>query len=217
MQVEADQPFAELALKFRSRVEDELEVICREVWSPNMVSCACVLHVMSQVLALLESRLLKVQRGGSLPADEAAVFFLKMCALYYCGLFRLFVSFRLLLAVVPPVQSTSTVIRRTADYYRYMSEFKPKAQGVAASLENSEGLAGKYYGEAMDLAALKLAATHPIRLGLALNYSVRRALLSQQLISRFSSLGSHFLGFLGFISHSVSIAQMMWLHLCWGH
>jgi 14-3-3 protein epsilon len=63
-------------------------------------------------------------------------------------------------------------LKMTADYYRYMSEFKPKAQGVAASTANSEGMAAKYYGEAMALAQSKLPATHPIRLGLALNYSV---------------------------------------------
>jgi 14-3-3 protein epsilon len=33
-------------------------------------------------------------------------------------------------------------------------------------------MAAKYYGEAMALAQSKLPATHPIRLGLALNYSV---------------------------------------------
>ena len=33
-------------------------------------------------------------------------------------------------------------------------------------------MAAKYYGEAMALAQEKLQPTHPIRLGLALNYSV---------------------------------------------
>jgi 14-3-3 protein epsilon len=63
-------------------------------------------------------------------------------------------------------------LKMTADYYRYMSEFKPKPQGDAPSPANSEGMAGKYYEEAMVLATDKLPATHPIRLGLALNYSV---------------------------------------------
>jgi 14-3-3 protein epsilon len=108
-----------LAAQFRTRVEDELETICKEV------------------LALLESRLLQVGRTGA-AAEEAAVFYLKM----------------------------------TADYYRYMSEFKPKAHGVEASEANSEGMAAKYYHEAMDLATKSLTPTHPIRLGLALNFSV---------------------------------------------
>lgn len=112
-----EKAYADLATSFRNRVEDELENICKEV------------------LALLESKLLKVGRSG---AEEAAVFYLKM----------------------------------TADYYRYMSEFKPKAADAVASEANSEGMAGKYYEEAMQLAQDKLPATHPIRLGLALNYSV---------------------------------------------
>jgi len=63
-------------------------------------------------------------------------------------------------------------LKMTADYYRYMSEFKPKAHGVEASEANSEGMAAKYYHEAMDLATKSLTPTHPIRLGLALNFSV---------------------------------------------
>merc|ERR1712032_359438 len=54
-----------------------------------------------------------------------------------------------------------------ADYYRYIAEFrdgKPKAEAA----ENAR----KAYEEAQKLADKDLAVTHPIRLGLALNFSV---------------------------------------------
>ncbi len=54
-----------------------------------------------------------------------------------------------------------------ADYYRYIAEFtKDKQRDDAA---NSADAA---YGEAQKVAEKDLAVTHPIRLGLALNYSV---------------------------------------------
>jgi 14-3-3 protein epsilon len=54
-----------------------------------------------------------------------------------------------------------------ADYYRYIAEFTEgdKKSGAANSAE-------KAYADAAAVAEKDLAVTHPIRLGLALNYSV---------------------------------------------
>merc|ERR1711998_364465 len=54
-----------------------------------------------------------------------------------------------------------------ADYYRYIAEFSSDAKKTAAA-ENAR-LA---YEDAKNVAEKDLAVTHPIRLGLALNYSV---------------------------------------------
>merc|ERR1712039_575481 len=54
-----------------------------------------------------------------------------------------------------------------ADYYRYIAEFKDGADKTKAA-ENARSA----YQEAADVAQKDLAVTHPIRLGLALNYSV---------------------------------------------
>merc|ERR1711943_60889 len=54
-----------------------------------------------------------------------------------------------------------------ADYYRYMAEFK---DGDAKNQAAED--ARKSYEEASQVAGTGLAVTHPIRLGLALNYSV---------------------------------------------
>jgi 14-3-3 protein epsilon len=54
-----------------------------------------------------------------------------------------------------------------ADYYRYIAEF---SEGEARS-QAAEG-AREAYADANEIAAKDLAVTHPIRLGLALNYSV---------------------------------------------
>eukprot|EP00421_Protoceratium_reticulatum_P009044 CAMPEP_0168374058 /NCGR_PEP_ID=MMETSP0228-20121227/9108_1 /TAXON_ID=133427 /ORGANISM="Protoceratium reticulatum, Strain CCCM 535 (=CCMP 1889)" /LENGTH=243 /DNA_ID=CAMNT_0008386999 /DNA_START=70 /DNA_END=801 /DNA_ORIENTATION=+ len=54
-----------------------------------------------------------------------------------------------------------------ADYHRYLAEFRrggAKAQAAAG--------AQRAYGEALEVAEIDLAVTHPTRLGLALNYSV---------------------------------------------
>jgi len=55
-------------------------------------------------------------------------------------------------------------LKMAGDYYRYLAEFSPGQQ--------VEQKAGEYYGRAMQIAEAKLEPTHPIRLGLALNYSV---------------------------------------------
>jgi len=54
-----------------------------------------------------------------------------------------------------------------ADYYRYIAEFKTGADKSSAA-ENAR----KAYDEAKTVAEKDLAVTHPIRLGLALNFSV---------------------------------------------
>lgn len=54
--------------------------------------------------------------------------------------------------------------KMTGDYYRYLAEF---IEG-----KGYDQKATKHYEEAMNVAKDKLKATHPIRLGLALNFSV---------------------------------------------
>merc|ERR1712014_382453 len=54
-----------------------------------------------------------------------------------------------------------------ADYYRYIAEFTD-GDSKSAAAENAR----KAYAEAQEVAEKGLAVTHPIRLGLALNYSV---------------------------------------------
>jgi 14-3-3 protein epsilon len=54
-----------------------------------------------------------------------------------------------------------------ADYHRYLAEFKDGADKSKAA-ENAR----KAYEEAQEVATKDLAVTHPIRLGLALNFSV---------------------------------------------
>ncbi|PVV04771.1 hypothetical protein BB560_000717 [Smittium megazygosporum] len=53
------------------------------------------------------------------------------------------------------------------DYYRYLAEFEQGDERKAASNESFNA-----YKEASDVANAELASTHPIRLGLALNFSV---------------------------------------------
>jgi len=55
-------------------------------------------------------------------------------------------------------------LKMTGDYYRYLAEFVEGKQYDTKAAEN--------YEQALTLATEKLSPTHPIRLGLALNYSV---------------------------------------------
>jgi len=55
-------------------------------------------------------------------------------------------------------------LKMTGDYYRYLAEFVTDQQ--------HDKKAAEYYEQALSLAQKKLTPTHPIRLGLALNYSV---------------------------------------------
>merc|ERR1711953_951059 len=54
-----------------------------------------------------------------------------------------------------------------ADYYRYIAEFS-----ADAAKEKAANSAKEAYEEAQKVAEKDLAVTHPIRLGLALNFSV---------------------------------------------
>jgi len=55
-------------------------------------------------------------------------------------------------------------LKMTGDYYRYLAEF--------VTDKSYEQRAADYYKQAQDISIKVLDATHPIRLGLALNYSV---------------------------------------------
>jgi len=55
-------------------------------------------------------------------------------------------------------------LKMCGDYYRYLSEFRPSDKYKNSSKQN--------YEKAMNIAEAKLDATHPTRLGLALNFSV---------------------------------------------
>jgi 14-3-3 protein epsilon len=55
-------------------------------------------------------------------------------------------------------------LKMTGDYYRYLAEFKPEQGYDKNAAEN--------YDKALVIASEKLSPTHPIRLGLALNFSV---------------------------------------------
>lgn len=71
-----------------------------------------------------------------------------------------------LLAVTKDNKDESEVfyLKMAADYYRYLAEFKPSEE----NLENARA----NYQRALDIASSSLESTHPIRLGLALNFSV---------------------------------------------
>jgi len=55
-------------------------------------------------------------------------------------------------------------LKMTGDYYRYLAEFVTDKQ--------YESKAADFYKQAQEISTKVLDATHPIRLGLALNYSV---------------------------------------------
>jgi 14-3-3 protein epsilon len=65
------------------------------------------------------------------------------------------------------VRNTFCLLSRKGDYYRYLAEF---STGEKRKTMASNSLAA--YKEASDAAAADLVATDPIRLGLALNFSV---------------------------------------------
>jgi len=64
-------------------------------------------------------------------------------------------------------ESTVFYQKMKADYYRYIAEFRT-GDDKAAAAENAR----KAYDEAQKVAEKDLPVTHPIRLGLALNFSV---------------------------------------------
>jgi len=61
-------------------------------------------------------------------------------------------------------ESNVFYLKMIGDYYRYLAEF--------ATADGYDNKSAEYYGKAMDIAKDKLDPTDPIRLGLALNYSV---------------------------------------------
>ncbi|KAL8472201.1 hypothetical protein ACS0TY_029427 [Phlomoides rotata] len=72
--------------------------------------------------------------------------------------------------LIPSATSSETKVfylKMKGDYYRYMAEFKVGNERKEAANDTMVA-----YKTAQDLAAADLAPTHPIRLGLALNFSV---------------------------------------------
>lgn len=69
--------------------------------------------------------------------------------------------------VVQDSESRVFYFKMKGDYYRYISEFSNE-EGKKASAEQAE----ESYKRATETAEAELPSTHPIRLGLALNYSV---------------------------------------------
>lgn len=61
-------------------------------------------------------------------------------------------------------------LKMIGDYFRYLAESEPANTPDGDSPSGKD--AAKYYAEAFEIASAKLPPTHPIRLGLALNYSV---------------------------------------------
>ncbi|KAJ1645647.1 14-3-3 protein, partial [Dispira simplex] len=72
--------------------------------------------------------------------------------------------------LIPHASSSESKVfyhKMKGDYYRYLAEF---SEGTARSEVADKALAA--YTTATEIAAAELATTHPIRLGLALNFSV---------------------------------------------
>ena len=63
-----------------------------------------------------------------------------------------------------PTEAQVFYLKMTGDYYRYLAEFIDNKNYATSAATN--------YDLAMNMAQEKLSPTHPIRLGLALNYSV---------------------------------------------
>mmetsp|Transcript_26484 Transcript_26484/g.12455 ORF Transcript_26484/g.12455 Transcript_26484/m.12455 type:complete len:104 (+) Transcript_26484:326-637(+) len=59
-----------------------------------------------------------------------------------------------------------------ADYFRYLSEFQCTGDNKEIYGSKAADSALETYTEASEIADSELASTHPIRLGLALNFSV---------------------------------------------
>ncbi|KAE8685439.1 14-3-3-like protein [Hibiscus syriacus] len=69
--------------------------------------------------------------------------------------------------LVPSAESKVFYLKMNGDYHRYLAEFKTGAERKEAAESNLLA-----YKSAQDIALGELAPTHPIRLGLALNFSV---------------------------------------------
>jgi hypothetical protein len=70
------------------------------------------------------------------------------------------------------VESRVFFLKMQGDYYRYMAEYQSaganRTKYGSAAVDNAH----RVYQQALELATADMAPTHPIRLGLALNYSV---------------------------------------------
>ena len=64
-------------------------------------------------------------------------------------------------------EATVFYYKMKGDYYRYLSEFQSVTEKESSSVNALEA-----YRQASNIATSALAPTHPIRLGLALNFSV---------------------------------------------
>lgn len=67
----------------------------------------------------------------------------------------------------PKIEAQVFYLKMCGDYYRYMAEYSTNQKRKNAADKSAE-----LYGEAMSIAGAGLPPTHPIRLGLALNFSV---------------------------------------------
>ena len=175
LQVDDDTKTAEekeVLATYRQQIEAELDNICK------------------QVLALLNQRLLVVTKDNH---DEAEVFYLKMYLLFplitafsRCCLFRISLfcfilfcccysgrrtttgPFSYLIHVSYPLFLISSVRLSLAIslsfVVRYLAEFMPTPENLENARTN--------YVQALNIAQQSLPTTHPIRLGLALNFSV---------------------------------------------
>jgi len=83
-----------------------------------------------------------------------------------CGKLLSLVDNHLLTIADSSSESQVFYCKMKGDYYRYLAEFSPTEK------KNEIELARKSYEQATSIAASELSPTHPIRLGLALNFSV---------------------------------------------
>jgi len=111
---------AELAKKYKKRVEVELEETCTQI-----------LEVLQK---LSEQNANRIEDEN----DDEKKTQLKECQVFY--------------------------LKMIGDYYRYLTEAFP--------IDKYKDNCSKFYNDAMQIAEETLEATHPTRLGLALNYSV---------------------------------------------
>jgi len=102
--------------------------------------------VCNEVLDLLKSHLIEPSKAAALEEKEPEVKASELAVFY---------------------------LKMKGDYYRYLAEVESPTDGSSSEdhkkvMENAEGA----YNEAFELSKTKLKATNPIRLGLALNFSV---------------------------------------------
>ncbi|KAJ4883086.1 14-3-3-like protein GF14 lambda [Raphanus sativus] len=83
------------------------------------------------------------------------------------GILRLLDSHLIPSAAAGSSESKVFYMKMKGDYHRYMAEFKAGEERKAAAEDTMLA-----YKAAQDIAAAEMAPTHPIRLGLALNFSV---------------------------------------------